>query len=281
MNAEQKLKKEKLLKKIQQFTLMDDDYMTRFFDGEIECVQEVLRVLLERKDLKVTAAKGQEGIKNLKGRSVRLDVFARDSKGKPYDIEVQRADKGAGAKRARYNSALMDADELLPGDDTEKLPETYVIFITENDIYKEGLALYKIDRYINGTKAFNDGAHIIYVNGQYRGNDPIGDLMHDFSCSKADDMKNSVLANRARYLKEDTKGVSQMCKIMEDFAKEEITEAKMKLALENLEKGLISEKENLEKGLISENQISALYSLTQKQVAKVLEVYHSKVAVQA
>ena len=162
------------------------------------------------------------------------------------------------------------ADELLPGDDTEKLPETYVIFITENDIYKEGLALYKIDRYINGTKAFNDGAHIIYVNGQYRGNDPIGDLMHDFSCSKADDMKNSVLANRARYLKEDTKGVSQMCKIMEDFAKEEITEAKMKLALENLEKGLISE-----------NQISALYSLTQKQVAKVLEVYHSKVAVQA
>ena len=270
MNAEQKLKKEKLLKKIQQFTLMDDDYMTRFFDGEIECVQEVLRILLERKDLKVTAAKGQEGIKNLKGRSVRLDVFARDSKGKPYDIEVQRADKGASAKRARYNSALMDADELLPGDDTEKLPETYVIFITENDIYKEGLALYKIDRYINGTKAFNDGAHIIYVNGQYRGNDPIGDLMHDFSCSKADDMKNSVLANRARYLKEDTKGVSQMCKIMEDFAKEEITEAKMKLALENLEKGLISE-----------NQISALYSLTQKQVAKVLEVYHSKVAVQA
>lgn len=86
MNAEQKLKKEKLLKKIQQFTLMDDDYMTRFFDGEIECVQEVLRILLERKDLKVTAAKGQEGIKNLKGRSVRLDVFARDSKGKPYDI---------------------------------------------------------------------------------------------------------------------------------------------------------------------------------------------------
>mgnify|MGYP007102094676 FL=1 len=101
MNAEQKLKKEKLLKKIQQFTLMDDDYMTRFFDSEIECVQEVLRILLERKDLKVTAAKGQEGIKNLKGRSVRLDVFARDSKGKPYDIEVQRADKGAGAKRAR------------------------------------------------------------------------------------------------------------------------------------------------------------------------------------
>ena len=82
-------------------------------------------------------------------------------------------------------------------------------------------------------------------------------------------MKLSLSLKKGILLHE-AKGVSQMCKIMEDFAKEEITEAKMKLALENLEKGLISE-----------NQISALYSLTQKQVAKVLEVYHSKVAVQA
>ena len=259
----------KIRNEVKKLWPIDDVFFEKIIEDKGVC-EEILRVILEDDKLEVLSVTPQSSLKNLYGRSVRLDVFARDSKGKPYDIEVQRTDKGAGAKRARYNSALMDADELLPGDDTEKLPETYVMFITENDIYKEGLALYKIDRYINGTKAFNDGAHIIYVNGQYRGNDPIGDLMHDFSCSKADDMKNSVLANRTRYLKEDTKGVSQMCKIMEDFAKEEITEAKMKLALENLEKGLISE-----------NQISALYSLTQKQVAKVLGVYHSKVTVQA
>lgn len=58
-------------------------------------------------------------------------------KAKPYDIEIQRSDKGAGAKRARYNSALMDADITEPGEEAEKLPESYVIFITENDIYKK------------------------------------------------------------------------------------------------------------------------------------------------
>ena len=65
---------------------------------------------------------------------VRFDVFARDSKGREYDIEIQRADRGAEPKRARYNSALMDANALKTGEDVGKLRDTYVIFITENDV---------------------------------------------------------------------------------------------------------------------------------------------------
>ena len=59
---------------------------------------------------------------------------------------------------------------------------------------------------VPGKELFNDEAHIIYVNGKYEGNDPIGDLMHDFHCKKAYDMKNKLLAERARYLKENEKG---------------------------------------------------------------------------
>ena len=215
--------------------------MTRFFNGENECMQVVLRTLLEKPDLTVTEAVGQKVIKNLQGRSVRLDVFAHDSSGKPYDIEIQRADEGAEAQRARYNAALMDANETVTGQKKIVLPESYVIFITENDIYGEGLPLYKVDRFINGKKPFGDGSHILYVNGKYRGNDPIGDLMHDFSCRKADEMKNGVLAQRARYLKEDTKGVTHMCKIMEDFAREERDERDIETAAKLLEQGDMSE----------------------------------------
>lgn len=210
MDARQKEKKEKLVEKIQQFRLMDDDFMTKFFENDIERTQFVLQILLENKDLTVKESCVQKVIKNLEGRSVRLDIFARDSSDKPYDIEIQRAKDGAGAKRARYNSALMDAKEALPGDDTAKLPETYVIFITEKDFYGEGKPLYKIDRYINGEKLFNDEAHIIYVNGEYRGNDPIGDLMHDFNCTKASDMKNKILADKVRYYKETQKTCYEM-----------------------------------------------------------------------
>ena len=236
MKAEQQTKRQKMIARIQQFTLMDDDFMTRFFDGEKECIQEVLRILLEKSDLTVTEAKGQQVIKNLQGRSVRLDVFAKDSTGKPYDIEIQRANEGAGAQRARYNAALMDANETVSGQKKIDLPESYVIFITENDIYGEGLGIYKIDRYINGAKPFNDGSHIIYVNGKYRGNDPIGDLMYDFSCNTADKMKNKKLADKMRQLKED----ENMCKIMEDFAAEERAEERTEIAEEMLKEGTLS-----------------------------------------
>lgn len=79
----------------------------------------------------------------------------------------------------------------------------YEIFTTENDIFGKGLPLYRIKRTVKECNiSFGDENHIIYVNGKYEGNDPIGDLMHDFHCRKADDMKNKILADRARYLKE-------------------------------------------------------------------------------
>lgn len=39
---------------------------------------------------------------NLQGRSVVLDVHAIDSTDREFDVEIQRANAGAGAKRARY-----------------------------------------------------------------------------------------------------------------------------------------------------------------------------------
>ena len=66
-------------------------------------------------------------------------------------MEIQRKDAGAGAKRARYNSSLMDANAILPGDDVELLPENYVIFITEEDIFGTGMPVYHIDRVVEET----------------------------------------------------------------------------------------------------------------------------------
>ena len=60
-----------------------------------------------------------------------MDVRTNDVLGKQYNVELQKADSGAKPKRARYNSSLMDGNAILPGDDIELLPETYVIFITE------------------------------------------------------------------------------------------------------------------------------------------------------
>ena len=80
-------------------------------------------------------------------------------------------------------------------------------------------------------KAHAYGEHILYVNGEYRGESNIGKLMHDFNCTQAADMNFELMAERTRYLKENPKGVQEMCKMMEDMRKESLKEvAKRMLA---------------------------------------------------
>lgn len=122
-----------------------------------------------------------------------------------------------------------------------------LLFITENDVMKGNQPIYPVERYITigGNKVlFGDGSHILYVNGKYRGNDEIGKLMHDFSCTNPDDMNYEILAKRARYFKQDEKGVATMCKIMEDMRNEAAQQASQKKAKEKakliLQNGKIS-----------------------------------------
>ena len=122
---------EKDLERLQKFCLMDDDFMSKCFEDNLECTELVVHIVLNRDDLKIQQVHTQHQIKNLQGRSIVLDIYAVDQNGKRYNIEIQRADRGVGAKRARYNSSLMDANITSPGDHYENLAETYVIFITE------------------------------------------------------------------------------------------------------------------------------------------------------
>ena len=216
------------LQRLRGLRLMDDDFMSKCFENNIECTELVLHIVLGRDDLKVEKVETQHLIKNLQGRSIILDIYATDHTGKRYNIEIQRADRGAGAKRARYHSSLIDANITEPGDRLENLSETYVIFITERDVMGDALPIYHINRMVEETgKKFQDEAHIIYVNGAYRDESPLGILMHDFSCTDPNDITYEVLAERVRYFKEDEEGVAAMCKAMEDMRNEAALEARL------------------------------------------------------
>ncbi len=200
-----------------------------------------------RQDITVKSVRTQEPMKNLQGRSAILDVHAVDSTKKEFDIEIQRKDSGAGAKRARHNSSLLDAHILKTGDDTEDIPDSYVIFITENDVMQGNQPIYLVERYVTigeNKVLFGDGSHILYVNGKYRGDDEIGKLMHDFSCTNPEDMNYEALAKKARYYKQDEKGVAAMCKIMEDMRREAAQQAEQnkakKMAIRMIKAGKMS-----------------------------------------
>lgn len=208
------------LQRLSALRLLDDDFMNKVFEDKA-CAEFLLQIILQRSDLKVAQVHVQHEVKNLQGRSARLDILAVDEENRVYNIEIQRDDRGASVKRARYNSSLIDANITEPGEQYEKLNETYVIFITEHDVLKGGRPIYRIERTVQETgESFGDGTHILYVNAQMKDDTALGQLMHDFSCTSADEMHYQILADRVRYFKEDKEGVATMCKIMEDMKNE-------------------------------------------------------------
>lgn len=218
---ERALRREKIRKVVDGLRLIDDDFMTPFFDGSNECMELVLRIVMDMPELVVKEVRTQVKMENLHGRSVSMDVVAVDGEGRTINVEVQRTDKGAGSRRARYHSSLLDASLLDKGEDFGELPETWVIFITEHDVLGGGEAVYKVERCILNTGAlFDDGAHILYVNGAYRGDTPVGRLMHDFFCARPADMHYAVLAERAKQFKYGTEGSDTMCRAVEELYKE-------------------------------------------------------------
>jgi len=231
---------------IKNFTLMSDIFMRNVFKQR-ECLEYVLQVIMEKQDLKVIDQIIQKDYKNLQGRSAIMDCVARDSEGKQFDVEIQQDNEGASPKRARYHSGLMDMNTLNPGQDFDELPESYVIFITWDDILGYGFPIYHIDRHIKeADDSFQDEAHIIYVNSRKQEDTELGRLMHDLHCRNADEMHSPVLAKRVHELKDTQKGVELMCHEMEKIYSEGMEsgelKAKKETALSLAEMGLPVEK---------------------------------------
>ena len=119
-NLDFERKHEEDLRRIRDFRLMDDNFMSKVFEDK-PCAEFLLRIILNRDDLKVKEVHGQHDLNNIQGRSVLLDILAVDHENRAYNVEVQRSDNGALAKRARYNSSLIDSNVTKPGEKYKKI----------------------------------------------------------------------------------------------------------------------------------------------------------------
>lgn len=204
--------------------LLDDILMTMVFDGNIPATQKMINIILNRNDIIVKSVTVQKVQINplVGGYNVRLDIFAEDNKGNHYNFEVQRADAGAGKSRARFLSAALDQRMLRHRERFEDIKDSFVIFITENDVFKKGLPLYHISRrFEEFDEWFNDGNHIIYANAAFKGeSDDIGKLMHDFREKDPDKMYFSELRDGVSHFKKVKKGRDRMSREVEEYAEE-------------------------------------------------------------
>ena len=211
---------------VNELTLFDDDLMSRVFDKNIKATELLLRIILGKK-VKVISVTGQNEMKNhqVGGRNITLDVDAMDENGEEIDIEVQGNSEGAHVRRARYHSSMVDSRMLKEGQAFRELKDSYVIFIYKHDKFRKGLPLYHVERYVGETnEQFRDGSHIIYVNGNYKGNDEIGQLMQDFREKNPECMHYTELAESVKHFKEKEGGREEMSEIVERYINERVEE---------------------------------------------------------
>ena len=251
---------------VDNMTLFDDDLMSIVFDANIPATELILKIILDRNDIKVVSVVGQRELKNpvVGGRNLRLDILAKDGQGELFNVEVQRKNSGANERRARFHSSMIDSRMLKKKQKFKELRDSYMIMITQNDYFGKGLPVYTVNRYIEELDTrFQDGSHIVYVNGRYRGNDPIGQLMHDFRCKKAKDMYHKELADSMKHFKEGG-GRSVMCEAVEKYAKKKAVEAAIEAGISyGIEKKIVLQK------------VSEKYGITKEEVEELYDSYVS------
>lgn len=139
-------------------------------------------------------------------------------------------------------------------------------FITRNDVLGGNMPIYHIDRTISEMdgRAFGDESHIIYVNSKIQEETALGRLMHDFYCTKPEDMYNIILSERVSYWKDEKKGGKSMCAILEETREEGRLEGKREGILEGKLEAVLS----AVKTLMVKNNLSAADAMDLLDVPK-------------
>ena len=218
---------------INDVTLMDNRFLNKALDGNIPATQRMLRIMLNNDKIKVRKVGVQQWLQNLYGHSAQLDILAEDENGTQFNVEIQRNDEGASAKRARFYCGALDMHFLDTGEKYEALPEAYVIFITEHDVLKKGWPLYNVQRCLIGNgEVFEDGSHVVYVNAACQDDTPLGRLMQDLNCKDPNKMHYKELADTVNYFKTTKEGEANMASVIEMYAKNQAEKVAAKVAEE-------------------------------------------------
>lgn len=224
-----------------QFNLLSNVFMFVALNDKLAC-QHALRILTGVGDLSVLEVRSQFRVSKITSHDAILDILAKDGSGKLFNIEIQRADTVEHARRTWFYGAMIDSEYLMKGKTYTDLPDVYIIYISETDLWKGGRTSYFVEKCLEsaGTR-YDDGQHILYVNAAVDDGSEIAGLMRYFKTADPDDMSQGDLSKRVHFLKCEEGGYEIMCEVSEKIYEEGRTEgelnAKMAMAHNMRKKG--------------------------------------------
>lgn len=207
--------KERLVEQARKFDLLSNVFMSVALDDKAAC-QHVLRILTGIQDLSVLEVRSQYRVSKVTSHDAVLDILAEDSNGDLFNLEIQKADTIDHARRTRFYGAMIDSEYLMKGKTYTALPDVYIIYISETDLWKAGRTSYPVEKYFKSTGVrYDDGQHILYVNAAVDDGSEIARLMRYFKTADPNDMSQGDLSKRVHFLKCEEGGYEIMCEVSE------------------------------------------------------------------
>ena len=205
--AEQKKKQHK---SVQEYTLMDDIFMSTVLSDPLAC-QHVLRIILQEPALIVREVTVQKTMPQLYGKSPRLDVTAEMPDGRIINIEVQQQPEVHYGRRLRFYTGTMVSQLLQRGIDYADLPDQVMIYISDTDMWHRNRTIYEFQMTeIYDSFQINDGLREIFVNTVVDDGSAIAQLMQYFTTADPYDMTQGALSQQVNYYKVEQEGLRFM-----------------------------------------------------------------------
>lgn len=266
------LSREERISLASQFNLLSNVFMSVALDDVAAC-EHVIRILTGIKDLVVKEIRTQYRLSKITSHDAILDILAEDNDGKLYNLEIQRKDTLDHARRTRFYGAMIDSEYLEKGKDYDALPDVYVIYISETDLWKAGYTTYPVNKVFENTDvAYEDGMHVLYVNAAVDDGSETAKLMQYFKTADPDDMGQGALSRRIHFLKKEEGGHEIMCEISDRIYQSGMLEGKIEGKIEGKREGIIESKREVAHNLLS-------MGLPVSQIAKALSIPEDTVKV--
>ena len=230
--------REQRVAEARKFNLLSNVFMSVALN-DAEACQYVLRILTGLEDLVVKEVRTQYRVAKIQSHDAVLDVLAEDKAGRLYNLEIQRSDTVDHARRTRFYGSMIDSEYLKKGSTYAQMPEVYIIYISETDLWKDGFTIYLVKKYFGDTGIpYDDGLHILYVNAQVDDGSETAKLMEYFRATDPNDMGHGALSERVHYLKCEEGGYKEMCEISEKIYRDGMAKGMAKGIAKGMAEGI-------------------------------------------
>ena len=186
-----------------------NDFMFGTVFRDKEKCKELLQRILKIDLIEIEVVEPQKIMKTtLIGKGIRIDIYAKDSEGNVYDIEMQTTEETDLHLRTRYYHSEMDSYQIRAGQKYFNLKQSVVIFICTFDPFADDRSIYIFETICKENKelvlADKRQTYFVNINGNREGiSEDTTKLLDYFKTGQPTDSYTENIQNQVKIIRED------------------------------------------------------------------------------